>query len=149
MMIRTLPKLGPENTPFWTGGAKGELLIHRCGTCDHYIHPPAPICARCLSRDVTAQPVSGRATVATYTVNHHPWAPDQPVPYVIAIVELEEQAKLYITTNIVGCSPEDVRIGMPVKVRFERDEDVHLPMFAPEDPCTPHAAKIEHSGEGR
>jgi uncharacterized protein len=130
--VRTLPKLGPENTPFWTGGAAGKLLINRCGRCGHYINPPAPICGRCLSRDVTPQAVSGRGTVATYTVNHHPWAPDQLVPYVIAIVELDEQAKLYLTTNIVGCPPDEVRIGMRVKVKFERDDDVYLPLFTPD-----------------
>lgn len=131
-MIRTLPKLSSETAPFWTGGENGKLLISRCADCERYIHPPSPICPHCKSRDVSAQPVSGRATVATYTVNHHPWTPDQPVPYVIAVVELEEQDKLYVTTNIVECDPDDVSIGMRVKVRFERQEEIYVPVFVPE-----------------
>ena len=77
--------------------------------------------------------MSGRGTVATFTVNHQPWEPGLTVPYVVAIVELVEQAGLRLTTNIVNCPPEQVRIGMPVRLTFVRDEDVYLPMFAPDD----------------
>ena len=66
--------------------------------------------------------MSGRGTVFTYTVNHQPFNPAVPVPYVIAIVELEEQAGLRIATNIVDCEPESVCIGLPVEVRFERQD---------------------------
>ena len=61
--------------------------------------------------------MSGRGTVFTFTVNHQPFNPAVPVPYVIAIVELEEQAGLRIATNIVDCEPESVCIGLPVEVR--------------------------------
>ena len=67
----------------------------------------------------------------TYTVNYHPYNPDIPVPYVIAIVELEEAPYVRLTTNIVGCAPEAVHIGMPVRVRFEQVEDTWLPLFEP------------------
>jgi hypothetical protein len=46
---------------------------------------------------------------------HHAFAED--VPYVIAIVELAEGPRL--TTNIVGCKPEEVRVGMPVVATFD------------------------------
>ena len=82
-----------------------------------------------------SRPVSGRGTVFTYTVNHQPFNPAVPVPYVIAIVELEEQANLRIASNIVDCEPDSVRVGLPVEVRFERqdvgDESVYMPVFAP------------------
>jgi uncharacterized OB-fold protein len=58
------------------------------------------------------QAVSGRGAVFTYTVNHHPFTPDVPVPYVIAIVRLEEQDDLRVVANIVGCEPDSVYIGM-------------------------------------
>ena len=62
--------------------------------------------------------------------------PGPELPYVIAIVELPEQAGLRLTTNVVGCAPEDVRIGMPMRVVFEHhpdpDGDVFIPLFAPE-----------------
>jgi uncharacterized protein len=79
--------------------------------------------------------VSGRGEVFSYTVNHHPFHPNVPPPYVIALVQLEEQEDLRIATNIVDCEPNSVRIGMPVDVRFERhdldDETVYFPVFAP------------------
>jgi uncharacterized OB-fold protein len=96
-------------------------------------HPPSPVCRRCLSRAVAAEPVSGRATVAAFTVNHQQWAPSATSePYVIAIVELAEQPGLRLTTNIVGCDPHDVSIGLPVRVRFEPLDDVALPLFEPD-----------------
>jgi uncharacterized OB-fold protein len=70
--------------------------------------------------------------VATFTVNHQAWFPGFDPPYVIAIVELAEQAGLRLTTNLVGCPPERVRIGMAVRVRFEAYEDVYLPLFEPD-----------------
>lgn len=75
--------------------------------------------------------VSGRGRVAAYTINYEPWVPGLEVPFVFASVELEEQAELYVFTNILA--PFDsVRIGMPVTVAFEQHEDVWLPMFSPE-----------------
>jgi len=130
---RTLPELTPENRHVWTSGATGRLLISRCAGCGYWIQPPGPVCPRCRARDITRREVSGRGTVATFTVNHQPWDPGLTVPYVVAIVELVEQAGLRLTTNIVNCPPEQVRIGMPVRVTFVRDEDVYLPMFAPDD----------------
>ena len=132
-MPRTLPELTPENRHVWTSGATGRLLISQCAACGYWVHPPGPVCPRCRVRDITPRKVSGRGTVATFTVNHQPWEPGLTVPYVVAIVELVEQAGLRLTTNIVNCPPEQVRIGMPVRLTFVRDEDVYLPMFAPDD----------------
>jgi hypothetical protein len=79
--------------------------------------------------------VSGQGTVFTYTINHQPFNPAVPVPYVIAIVELAEQADLRIAANIVDCEPDSVYVGLPVEVRFEgHDVDgdsVFVPVFAP------------------
>jgi uncharacterized OB-fold protein len=79
--------------------------------------------------------VSGRGTVASFTVNYQAWLPGMALPYVIALVAIEEQPALRLQTNIVGCEPDDVRIGMPVEVVFEHYEDpqgdVWLPLFQP------------------
>ena len=95
--------------------------------------PPAgPVCPRCLGTDLAPEATSGRAVVHTFTVNHQPWFPGLDPPYVVAIVELPEQEGLRLTTNIVGCEPDDVRIGMPVRVTFEHYDDVWLPFFEPD-----------------
>ena len=75
--------------------------------------------------------MSGRGTVHTFTVNHQPWIPGYEPPYAVAIVELEEQEGLRLMTNVVGCPPDDVHIGMPVRVTFEHHDDVWLPLFTP------------------
>ena len=129
---RVLPQLTPENEHFWRGGAQGKLNFLRCGECAHFVHPPSPVCPQCLSRELAPAAVSGRATLLTYTVNHHPWIPGFPPPYVIAIVEIEEQAGLRLTTNLVGCEEKDIAIGMALRVRFEDlGEGVFLPLFEP------------------
>jgi len=128
-----LPELLFENVPFWTGGARGELLITRCKSCAHWIHPPLPRCPKCRSTEVAAEPVSGRARVYTFTVNRHAWFPGQQVPYVLAIVELPEQPGLRLTTRLLDIPPAAVRIGMPVCVEFEQAGDVWLPLFRRDD----------------
>lgn len=128
-MTRKLPALTPDNSAFWQGGAQQELRMHHCEACARFFHPPAPVCPRCLGSEVGPRPVSGRATVHTYTVNHQPWRPDLNEAYVVAIVELAEQDGLRFVTNIVGTPPAEVHIGMPVRVRFEQVEDVWLPLF--------------------
>jgi len=89
------------------------------------------MCPRCLGKDVAPEATSGRARVLTFTVNHPPWIPGFPPPYVIAIVELPEQVGPRLTTNLVGVRPEDVRIDMEVRVVFEQHGDVYLPLFEP------------------
>ena len=130
--FRVLPRIDDTNEYFWTAGRDGQLKFLRCQDDGTYIHPPAPVCPTCLSRDVLAEPVSGRATVATFTINHQPWYPGLDPPYVVAIVEIEEDPKVRLMTNIVGCPPDDVDIGMPVRVAFEQyADDVWLPFFEP------------------
>ena len=133
-----LPALEPETEAFWRACRAGRLEIARCRACGWYVHPPRPICPRCHATDVRPQAVSGRATVASYTVNHKAWMPGMDVPYVIALVELVEQADLRLTTNLVGCQADGVAIGMPVKVTFEvMNDDVALPLFEPDDDRPP------------
>src|SRR3546814_9590883 len=75
------------------------------------------------------EPVSGRVEVFTFTVAHQQYHPDVPTPYVIAVVELVEQADLRLPTNIVDCDPADVHIGAPVQVRFDQQGEVFVPVF--------------------
>ncbi|HZA79394.1 MAG TPA: Zn-ribbon domain-containing OB-fold protein [Acidimicrobiales bacterium] len=116
---------------FWRSGADGVLRFLGCGSCGRIHHPPVPRCPHCGSRDVAPQAVSGRATVATYTVNHQPFMPGFDPPYVIAMVEIEDDPTVRLTTNIVGCAMEDVHIGMPVEVTFEPNGEWFVPLFRP------------------
>ena len=89
--------------------------------------------------------VSGRGTVVAFTVNHHQWLPGFEPPYVIASVALAEDPSLHLTTNIVGCDPDEVHIGLEVTVRFEQNDDVRLPLFEPTGETDP----VDRVGEPR
>ena len=142
-----IPQVNDDNRAFWTGGRDGELQIVRCNDCGYYIHPPSPRCPRCLGDDVEPHAVSGRGVVYTYTVNRREWSPGLAVPYVIAIVQLDEQSDLRLMTNIVNCPAESVAIGMRVRVRFEPRDDVWIPLFEPVGK-RPHAARSEPQASG-
>ncbi|HEV8296518.1 MAG TPA: Zn-ribbon domain-containing OB-fold protein [Acidimicrobiales bacterium] len=129
--VRVLPTLNPDNEFFWTSGRDNVLRFLRCRACDYFVHPPRPYCPRCGGRNLAPETVSGWATVHTFTVNHQPWDGSRD-PYVIAIVAIEEQDDVRLTTNIVGCAPDDVYIGMPVHVVFADHDPVWLPLFQPE-----------------
>jgi uncharacterized OB-fold protein len=129
--LQPLPVVTSLNEHFWHGGARGELSFLRCQDCATYVHPPRPVCPTCLGRRLAPEAVSGQGSVYSVTVNHHPWYPGQEVPYVVALVELHEQAGLRLTTNITGCDPEQVKTGMPVKAVFTEVEDVWIPTFTP------------------
>lgn len=129
---RVLPRLDEHTNAFWTGGANAQLLIARCRDCRRWVHPPVAHCPNC-NGPLEPTPVSGDGVVFTYSVNHEQFHPAVAPPYVIALVELTEQPGLRIITNIVGCDPEAVAIGMAVRVEFERHGDFFVPVFAPRD----------------
>jgi uncharacterized protein len=123
------PQLTDDNGPFWTGGRDGELRIMQCRDCRTYVHPPSPRCPACFGDHVEPSVVSGRGSVYTYTINHQAWVPDLQVPFVLAVVELDEQHGLRLLTNIVDCPPHEVEIGMPVEVAFVERGEVFVPVF--------------------
>lgn len=120
---------------FWEGARQGRLLILRCDSCGYYVHWPRPVCKRCRSFRLTPAEVSGRGTVYSYAVGmkaFHPWF-EQRLPYILAVVELPEQPHLKLVTNLVECVEDDVSVGLPVNVVFERVTDqLVLPMFRPD-----------------
>jgi uncharacterized OB-fold protein len=80
---------------------------------------------------LTWEATGGIGVVYTFTINRRAWNPDVRVPYVIAIVELPEQAGLRMTSNVINCEVDDVHIGMPVRVVFERSGEIFVPLFEP------------------
>ncbi len=129
---RITPSLDELNRPFWTGGASGVLQITRCQSCRRWVFPLSAACPEC-GGSTAYEATSGKGTVFTHTANSHPYNPAVPVPYNISIVELPEQAGLRFTANVVDCPPEDVHIGMPVRVQFEQHGEVFVPVFVPDD----------------
>ena len=119
--------------PFWDGAREHRLVIQRCAACGHRQHPPEPVCAACLSFDLDFDPVSGRGTVYTHSVAmqvFHPWFADK-LPYVVAVVQLDEQPGLRLVSNVVDCDPLSVDVGDRVEVAFRPHGSFVLPVFRP------------------
>jgi uncharacterized OB-fold protein len=133
MSTRLIPPTTELTGPYWEAARRNELVIQHCEACGLRPFPPRARCPECGAGDLSWQKVSGRGTVYTYTVAHrppHPVFADQ-CPLVISVVQLDEGPRLM--TNITGCDPEDVTVGMAVQVDFEPvdDSDLALPVFRP------------------
>jgi uncharacterized protein len=126
---RALPKLDADNRPFWTGGENGELKLMRCQDCKTFVHPPRPVCRKCLSENVAPEVMAGTGVIDTFTINYQKWHPALEVPFVLARVAIDGAPGVYLTTNIVGSPVETVDIGDRVRVKFEHQGDVYLPLF--------------------
>ncbi len=125
------PGANPETAPFWAATARGELLVKQCEDCASLIWYPRSVCPECGGLRTRWQPVSGRGTVYSYTVNHRGEGPYRDYgPYVLAYVELAEGPRLM--TNIVEAEPGDLAVGLPVEVTFhDTGEGSALPRFRP------------------
>jgi uncharacterized protein len=120
-----------DTAPYQEAALEGRLVVQRCDACGHHQLYGRALCSVCGS-DVSWVPASGRGTVASWTIirqNHsRPWR--EMLPYVVALVDLDEGAR--VMTNIVGCEPEEVSIGMKVVVRFENvSDDAAIALFEP------------------
>jgi len=128
-----VPVTDALTAPFWDGSRRHELIIQRCQKCGSYAHPPRPVCRACRSFDLAFDQVSGRGTLYSFTETRkvfHPCFADR-VPYLLAVVELEEQSELRVLANFTGAPGFD----MPVEVSFEDlSEEVTVPVFRPATP---------------
>jgi uncharacterized OB-fold protein len=121
---------------FWDGAREHKLCIQRCNHCGKFQHWPEPVCHHCLSFDLGYAETSGRGTVYSYeiaTQAFHPYFEDK-LPFVIAIVELDDQPNLKMITNLVDFPDGAITVGAPVEVTFrELDDQFTLPVFRPAD----------------
>jgi hypothetical protein len=129
---KPVPAVTPELQPFFEAAKRRELVVQRCNGCGAYRFPARPICSTCLSDDAEWVRVSGRGEVFSYNVMHQVYHPAfaAEVPYAVVLIKLDEGPKMI--SNLVGISPEEIRIGMRVEVIFEDlDDQVTLPKFKP------------------
>jgi uncharacterized OB-fold protein len=129
---RPLPEIAPAMAPYWEAARRHQLVVQRCAGCGTHRFPARDICSRCLSREATWVPVSGRGTVFSFAVMHQVYHPGfaDAVPYAVVVVELAEGAR--VLSNVVDCPLRELTIGMPVEVAFEdRTPEVTLPVFRP------------------
>jgi uncharacterized OB-fold protein len=115
-------------SPYWDACRRRELVVQVCTACARRVHLPAAECPFCGAADLTFAPVSGDGVVHTFTVVHRSFVPEfrGREPYVLAWVDLPEGARAF--GQVVECPPDQVRIGMPVRVTFDQDD---LPQWRP------------------
>ena len=130
------PPIGVEGVAFWEATREKRLLVQWCTSCDRGVFYPRVFCPHCVAGTGALEwrTASGRATVYAAVVEHRPEAAganfSDGKPYCVALVDLEEGVRML--TNVVGCSPDDVRSGMPVTVTWEPLSDGRqLPLFEP------------------
>ena len=128
---KPLPLPDEPSKPFYDAAMKGKLLLMRCSACGESRFPSREHCDECLSPDYEWYEASGRGTVRTFGVMHQRYHPGfaEELPYVIAIVELDEGPRL--PANLRGIANEDVTVGLQVVVDFEQYDDVAIPRFRP------------------
>jgi uncharacterized OB-fold protein len=136
--VKPTPEPDEVTAFYWRGAAVGELRVLRCAACGYLSHPPDVACARCGAAVLAPEAMSGLGAVYTFAIVRQAFDPEflSEVPYVVALVELDEQPGLVLLANIVDIDVDAVEIGMRVEVTFE-DRDGHVvPQFRPSE----HAA---------
>ncbi|MFC8199313.1 bifunctional MaoC family dehydratase N-terminal/OB-fold nucleic acid binding domain-containing protein [Streptomyces sp. NPDC057298] len=125
---RPRPVVNRDNAGFWEGVSRHRLLIQRCEECRTLRFPWLPGCNACGGLEWDTVEAAGEGTVYSYVVMHHPPFPAFDPPYAVGLVELAEGVRMI--SNVVGVPHNRVRIGMPVRLEFERvDEELELPVF--------------------
>lgn len=127
---KPLPFPTQDTKEYWEGCKHHQLLIQRCRNCGAFRFYPRPMCPNCNSMDNEWAEAKGKGKVYSWTVAVQQFHPAFEVPYIVAIVELEEGVR--IITNILECQPAELYVGMPVVVVFEDvTEEITLPKFKP------------------
>ena len=131
-LAKPLPRLSPDNEPFWEACRAGELRLPTCEECGKPHLPPGPVCPFCFGDKLAWRRATGRGRISSFTVVHKAWFPSfrDEIPYNVIQVELEEGPRL--TANLVQATPEQLRIGQAVEILFDKINDsITLPRFRP------------------
>jgi uncharacterized OB-fold protein len=129
---KPIPRPDAHSQPFFDGSLRGELMLQRCGACSRWMWPVRARCIECFSDDLAWTAARGTGTLYSYTLVHQVFHPGfaSEVPYNVAMVDLDEGVRM--VTNIVGLPDEELRVGMPLVVEFERiSDELALPKFRP------------------
>jgi uncharacterized OB-fold protein len=126
--FRMKPPMGHDNAWWWEMAAQDKLGIQKCKSCQTLRHPPRPMCGDCHSTEWEAVESSGKGTICSFTILTHPKFPGFDYPLIIILVDLEEGTRL--TSQLVGCEPEEADFGLPVEMVIQEDPDgFKLPVF--------------------
>ncbi len=125
------PQISPGAEPFWEHAKRDELFLPFCEGCQKPFYYPRRWCPNCFSQNLSWRKMTGRGEVYSFSVIHQSPLPSyqQDVPYVLAIIELEEGPRMM--TNVLECNVDAVHVGMAVEVIFEVRGAMKIPQFRP------------------
>ncbi|MGE2721173.1 Zn-ribbon domain-containing OB-fold protein [Mycolicibacterium celeriflavum] len=124
------PTIDSDSESWWAAVQDRTLMINACGSCGRNSLYARPFCPHCWSEDVRLTPATGRSRLYTWSVIHQNVAPFDAVPYVVAMVDLDEGPRLM--TEIADCPAERLSAGMELEIGFREDDDGFvIPVFRP------------------
>ena len=130
---RPLPRVNAymNTKPFWDAAKNGKLLLQVCKDTGKAQFFPRPVSMANGRRNLEWRESSGRGTVYSYTDTFSAWpGHEDRVPYLCALVELQEGVR--ILANLMNVKAGEVKIGMPVKLCWEKlSDEISLPQFEP------------------
>jgi uncharacterized OB-fold protein len=128
---RQLPAPRPDvvSLPFWTAARDRRLVVQVCRACGFAQYPPDLLCRRCQAKDPPFAEVSGDGTVYSFAVYTRSFSAAFEVPYVLAMITLDDRPSVRMMANIVDTPLDAIRVGSPVRVTFEQRGDWLLPQF--------------------
>ncbi|MRX48919.1 small subunit of thiolase DitF [Paracoccus sp. S-4012] len=118
--------------PFWEAARQRRLTACRCGNCGAFRMPPTPFCPECRSQEVEWPDLPGTGTLFSFSVVRRAITPEMEghLPYVPALVDLDQAPGARLISNVVGCRLGELRIGARLVVGWrERSDGVVLPEF--------------------
>ena len=122
-----------ENPPFTVSSfykfvSEKRLMAAKCNKCGAVLLPPKPMCTKCLSTNLKWVELKGDGKLLSYTVIYI--APEQfqsMTPYAVGIVELQNGLRL--PGMIRDVKPEEIKIGMNLKIDFDTSTSSQWPAW--------------------
>lgn len=127
---KPLPLPDGDSKPFWESCRRHAMALQQCVSCNQFRYPPRSLCPRCHSSETEWKPVNGQGKVYATLVMCRSYGPawEQSVPYNVSMIELDEGVRMW--SSVVGCLPEDVKIGDAVAIEYEdATGTISLPKF--------------------
>jgi uncharacterized OB-fold protein len=130
-MDRPLPAIDDETRPYWDAAREGRLVLQRCTACGRHVFYARALCPHCHRGPLEWVDASGGGEVYSFTVARRSASPAfaHLVPYVVALIDLDEGVRMLATLRVDD--PEQARVGQRVRVAFEELGEVTLPVFEP------------------
>lgn len=113
------PRPDPDSEGFWSATASGRIELCRCRDCGLWHHPPLERCRACAA-ETRFDPIAGTGSLRSFIVVRHAAVPGylDAVPYIVGMVELDEQPGLRLVGRLLDVDPQDVEVGARVRAEL-------------------------------